>query len=57
MNIELEILQLNYWEHFKSVKELSLIYPPENEKRISIQHEMDLMLVRINLIKQNGTSV
>lgn len=27
MNI---IDQFNYWEHFKRLKELSLIYPPEH---------------------------
>jgi len=50
----IEILQYNYWEHFKAAKDLSLILPPEHPKRVSIQKSMDELLEKINT--ENNTT-
>lgn len=49
MSIRLEILQYSYWEHFKAVKELALIFPPDHFKRILLQKEIDKILLQIKL--------
>ncbi len=36
-----EILKASYWEHFKHVKDLSLIYPIDHHKRIAAENEMN----------------
>lgn len=48
MSITGEILQYNYWEHFKKAKDISLIYPPEHPKRIELQKNIDELLAKIN---------
>jgi len=52
MEIELEILEYNYWEHFKYAKDISLILPLHNKKRILLEKEMNKMLKRIHQIKK-----
>jgi hypothetical protein len=47
MEINKEILNANYWEHFKSAKDLSLYLPPEHPKRILIQKSMNCILEKI----------
>lgn len=49
--IELDILQLSYWEHFKFAKDLALIYPPEHPKRKEVEAAMADLIDKINLIK------
>ena len=49
--MNLEILQYSYWEHFKAAKELSFIFPPEHEKRILLQSEIDKLIVQIQNVK------
>jgi hypothetical protein len=39
--IKKEILLASYFEHQKAYKELALIYPLENPKRVRIQKEMN----------------
>ena len=53
MNIELEILQASYWEHFKFAKDLSLYLPIDDKKRINIEKEMNDLITKINLKKEN----
>ena len=52
-NLELDILQYSYWEHFKTAKDLSLIYGPEHPKRQELEKVMKELLDRINQLKQN----
>jgi hypothetical protein len=47
MGIELDILNGNYWEHFKKAKDLALIYPPEHEKRVELSIAMQDLLDKI----------
>ena len=51
-NIQLEILEGNYWEHFKYAKDLALIFPVDDAKRRKIEIEMNSMLTKINEIKK-----
>ncbi len=52
-NIELEILQFNYWEHFNAAKNLALILPVEHPRRKAIEKEMNVILKRIHELQQN----
>ena len=54
MNIELSILEQSYWEHFKTAKDLSLIFPVENKRRKELEREMEKLLTRINKIKDEA---
>lgn len=49
--MKLEILEANYWEHFKFAKDLSLFYPIKHPKRIALENKMNDMLKEINEIK------
>lgn len=51
-HIQLEILEGNYWEHFKFAKDLALIFPVDDPKRKKIEVEMNSMLDKINEIKK-----
>ena len=35
--IDIEILQYSYWEHFKKAKDLALVFTPEHRKRIELE--------------------
>lgn len=52
MELELEILEYSYWEHFKFAKDLSLILPLKHNKRIALDKEMGKMLKRIHEIRR-----
>lgn len=54
MNIELEILEYSYWEHFKYAKDLNLILPLHHKKRVVLDNEMNKMLKRIHQIKNEN---
>lgn len=51
MEIKLEILSSNYWEHFKYAKDLALILPLNHPKRIRIQNALDKMIKEIHSLK------
>lgn len=48
MDIELEILQYSYWEHFKAGKDLAFIFPPEHPKRIQLEKTINDLLDKIH---------
>jgi uncharacterized membrane protein len=50
-NVELEILQYNYWEHFKYAKDIALILPIGHPKRIAAEQQLDKLQQKINTIK------
>lgn len=50
--IELDILNQSYWEHFKVAKELSHLYPPEHIKRVEISTEIHIILTKIENLKK-----
>ena len=51
-NIELEILNYSYWEHFKLAKDLYLILPITHPKRIELQYAIDKILVKISKLNK-----
>lgn len=51
MNIELQILEFNYWEHFKHAKDLAFILPLDNPKRISIEKSLNDLQSKISILK------
>jgi len=42
-----EILKASHLEHFKAAKELALIYPLNNTKRLKIENECNVILNQI----------
>ena len=46
--LEIEILQYNYWEHFKAAKDLALVLPIDHPKRIALQKTIDELILQIN---------
>ena len=52
-DIELEILNYNYWEHFKFAKDIALILPITHPKRIRMERELNELIDRIHKLKNN----
>ena len=52
VSIKLEILEQNYWEHFKFAKDLAQYFPISHPKRQLLDKEMNSMLKQINALKQ-----
>lgn len=50
--IEIEILESSYWEHFKYAKDMALYLPIKHPKRIKINNEMNIILKRLHELKQ-----
>jgi hypothetical protein len=50
-NLELEILEYSYWEHFKHAKDLALILPLEHPKRKEVEKELNQIQKQIKELK------
>ena len=48
MNLELEILSANYWEHFKFAKDIAMYLQLEDPKRVKVEKELNAMLERMH---------
>lgn len=55
--IKLELLEYNYWEHFKFAKDISLVLPVNHPKRKLLEEEMNKMLKEINHLKHESSSL
>ncbi len=53
-SIEIEILEYNYWEHFKIAKDLGLILPIGNPKRVAIENELKIITNKIHKLKNES---
>ena len=51
MEISLELLEANYWEHFKFSKELAMYLPLKHPKRIKIDNAMAQMVEQLKELK------
>lgn len=51
VEIELEILEQSYWEHFKSAKDLALYFPLNHPRRQRIDQELSILVTRLNTLK------
>lgn len=49
--IKLQILEYSYWEHFKALKEMSLILPLKHVKRLELENEVNILQKEINDLK------
>jgi hypothetical protein len=49
--MKLEILEYNYWEHFKALKDISLILPINHPKRILLENELNKLQKEIHNLK------
>lgn len=52
VSIELEIEEYNYWECFKSVKDLALVLPVGHPKRKAVETQLEECRLKIQKIKQ-----
>lgn len=50
--LTLNIMQLNYWEHFKYAKDLALVYHPSHPKRIQVEKILNSLITKINKLKK-----
>jgi hypothetical protein len=49
--IKLQILEYSYWEHFKALKDISLILPITRPKRILLDNEVNKLQKEIHDLK------
>jgi hypothetical protein len=49
--IKLQILEYSYWEHFKALKDISLILPITHPKRILLDNEVNKLQKEIHDLK------
>lgn len=57
MNIKLEILKFNYWEHFKHAKDIALILPPEHPRRIEVEKHLNELQNEIKLLIHEASKI
>lgn len=50
-NIKKEILEGNYWEHFKLAKDLALILDINHSKRIKIDNAINQIRIELEKLK------
>jgi hypothetical protein len=49
--IQYNILNYSYWEHFKYAKDLALILPIDHPKRKQVENELNIILEKMNNVK------
>lgn len=49
--LSVQILEFNYWEHFKHLKDVSLILPIEHSRRKEIEKSQNEILKQIQSLK------
>lgn len=54
---DLEILEANYWEHYKYAKDLAQFLPLNNPKRLLLEKEMSKMIEEINNKKKEDATI
>ena len=51
---KIEILEYSYWEHFKALKDISLVLPMTHPKRKKIEKSANEILEELHKLKNNG---
>jgi len=51
--LQLEIMQYNYWEHFKFEKDLAMVLPVDHPKRVSLRKATQDLLDKIHTFKSS----
>lgn len=49
---KLEILNANYWEHFKFAKDLAGFLPLKHPKRVKVENELNEMIDQIQKLNK-----
>lgn len=49
--VELQILEYNYWEHFKAAKDMAMVLPLDDPKRKAVEKELNDIQERIQALK------
>lgn len=52
--IELQILEFSYWEHFRFAKDIALILPIEHPKRKKVEEELNNLQKRLQELKDKN---
>jgi len=52
--IKIEILEYSYWEHFKAMKDISLILPLTHPKRVKIENALEDILCQLKKLKNEN---
>lgn len=50
--IELQILEYNYWEHFKHAKDLAMVLPVGHPKRLEVEKHLNELQEKISKMKK-----
>ncbi len=50
-DIEIEILEYSYWEHFKYAKDVALILPIDDPKRKKVEEELNIIQKQLQELK------
>jgi len=54
MNLNIQILEANYWENFKFTKEISHYLPCNHPKRLKIEKQLNEQLTKLNEFKNKN---
>lgn len=57
MSLEVQILQYNYWEHFKALKDISLVLPINHPIRVELEKATNDILKKIQKLKADGKAI
>jgi len=49
--IKIELLEYSYWEHFKALKDISLILPLDHPKRVKLEKTTNELLGKMHELK------
>jgi len=52
-DLQLQIMQYNYWEHFKFEKDLAMVLPVDHPKRVSMRKATQDLLDKIHTFKNS----
>lgn len=55
--LKIEIMEYNYWEHFKFLKDISLILPIDHPKRVLLEKNINEILSELQELKKENNNV
>lgn len=51
--IKVQILESNYWEHYKFAKDMAFYLPIDHPKRLLLEEELNKMIKELNELKES----
>lgn len=55
-SVKLQILEYNYWEHFKAAKDMAMVLPLNHPRRKEVERELNDIQEQIKILKESETS-